>query len=740
MLNKALANRCGADQPATTTSLTCDRNMPSLLPTSSRLAALAMGVVFVLSTIIWSVQCVAENDQTGADSYSLDWSSIDRQGNQIALESSEELIAIRTLGTDPYFHFSIPPLSQSRRDWVLQWRYFCPQGISGMELRVGRGIARPNAIDLPPLPAAEGWTSYAINLSELSPQTEWHGQATRLRIDLGRRDGVRLRIQDVTVRPITDEEIEQRKRARQLRQRKSELAQSIRRYQSRTWPGTIHWIKRNSATLQLSGSIDTSKLAGDVRVVARLPYSVSADALLTAETSSVWEVNIDASSGELTALVPCDQTNASSLLKQRLQLVQIIDGAYQPISAAKYVEVDSIADHGPPPPLRAAKGLTGITPRLTVDHLRQLGIQHASVNLVITGLISHVHRPGWTKQTIMAREWWVNQSRLEHLDRNVRIVCDAGAVAAAIILIPTSARQRSPLAHPESSNAGTYAMPDLTSQESIQRYAATIQLLAERYAGAHPEFGRIDHWIVHNEVDYGWQWTNMGKQPMEVYLEHYVRSMRLIDAATRRHNPHARVFISLTHRWNTRDSRPWQTYAPKQMLSTLIRWSKLEGDFPWGIAYHPYPQSLWRGDFWNDQDVDDDFDTPLITLKNLQVLDRFMKQPSSRFIDGSIRPLICSEQGFHCDENDPQQLEIQAAALLRTWSKLRQCPTVLAFDYHRPSDHPDEGGLRLGLRGLPSKDNPLGNPKPGWEVYSAIGTDREKELIDQYRHVWDDQR
>ena len=538
--------------------------MPSIKKNRSRDPRLAMPLAFVVACFVWSVQAGGqENDGSDSNSHLVDWSSIQQHGNQIAVEQVDGVIAIRTRGTDPYFHFSIPPLDQSGRDWILQWQYFCPQGIGALELRVGRGIGNPQGIDLPPMPAAEGWTSYAINLSDLAPDARWHRSATRARIDLGRRDGVRIRIRDVIVRPITGDELEKQKHARQTRQKKSELAQSILRYRTGSWPAIINRIERIQNRWRLSGWGDLSKLTGEIHVVTRLPHRVSAETLNASEIRSARAVRMDPDSGEITALIQIDDPSSAELLVHRLQLVQIVDQVYRPISAAMYVEVDSLADRKPPKRLQAAKGLTGITPRLTPDHLRQLGIQHASVNLVISGLVSPTERPGWTKQTIFLRDWWVNQDRLKHYDRNVRIACDAGAVVAGIILIPTSAKQRHPLAHPESSTAGTYAMPDLTTQDSVERYAATISVLAERYGGGHPKFGRIDHWIAHNEVDYGWQWTNMGNQPMEVFLDHYVRSMRLIDAMTRRFNPHARVFISLTHRWNTPDSRPWQTYAPK---------------------------------------------------------------------------------------------------------------------------------------------------------------------------------
>jgi hypothetical protein len=265
--------------------------------------------------------------------------------------------------------------------------------------------------------------------------------------------------------------------------------------------------------------------------------------------------------------------------------------------------------------------------------------------------------------------------------------------------------------------------------------------LADRYATQDNRHGRIDQWIVHNEVDAGWNWTNMGEQPLPNFLDHYFRSMRMVDAAMRSVNPHARAYISLTHHWNPASMPKWRWYGSKPIVESLVRSGQVEGDFPWAMAYHPYPQSLWEADTWNDDpaEVADDFDTPKITIKNLNVLDRYLHTDALRMSDGTVRPMICSEQGFHAAEDNPEQLRNQAAALLYTFQILRQCPSVITFDYHRPIDHPNEGGLRLGLRGLTSEANPRGVAKPAWDVYKAIGTDAEAELRSQYQAIWTDQ-
>ena len=356
--------------------------------------------------------------------------------------------------------------------------------------------------------------------------------------------------------------------------------------------------------------------------------------------------------------------------------------------------------------------------------LRELGLGHASINIPLEGLLRDTPAPGHEAIQLGETRWYFNVHRMRALDANASTAFRAAGQVAGILLLQKVKNGFGSLAHPEADIAGTYAMPNLTDAESVSRYRATLKLLASRY-GKNSDIATIDHWIVHNEVDYGWQWTNMGEQPMANFIDHYIRSMRLVSHAMRQHHADATVFISLTHRWNSNDNRHWQTYAPRDLLKALCRDSQLEGDFPWGVAYHPYPQSLWESDTWNDDRVNDDFETPLITLKNLQVLERFMRLPECLNQMGQVRPVLCSEQGFHASESDDAALQRQCAALLYTWQKLRECPAVIAFDYHRPVDHPNEGGLRLGLRGLPSDTHPLGKPKPAWDIYRALGTQAE---------------
>ena len=92
------------------------------------------------------------------------------------------------------------------------------------------------------------------------------------------------------------------------------------------------------------------------------------------------------------------------------------------------------------------------------------------------------------------------------------------------------------LNHPEADRAGHYPMPNLTSPEGAEAYGAILSFLAARYGDPDGPYGRPLNWIMHNEVDAGWVWTNMGQQPLlrfmdtYVYLWHKLRNMRNIDS------------------------------------------------------------------------------------------------------------------------------------------------------------------------------------------------------------------
>jgi hypothetical protein len=110
-----------------------------------------------------------------------------------------------------------------------------------------------------------------------------------------------------------------------------------------------------------------------------------------------------------------------------------------------------------------------------------------------------------------------------------------------------------------------------------------------------------------------------------------------------------------------------------------------------------------------------DDNTPLITFKNLPVLMKYLRQPRLLF-EGKTRRVILSEQGFHTSNKKNGEKQ-QAAAYCYAYKIVESLDGIDSFIYHRHVDHPDEGGLLLGLRAfIPSN----GEDRPKKKIYNVF--------------------
>jgi hypothetical protein len=277
-------------------------------------------------------------------------------------------------------------------------------------------------------------------------------------------------------------------------------------------------------------------------------------------------------------------------------------------------------------------------------------------------------------------------------------------------------------------------MPNLTTARAFNQYAAALEFLASRYSETTSAHGRIHHWIMHNEVDQGQIWTNMGNQPMMRYLDRYIKSMRICYNIVRQYDPEASILGSYTHDWTSDGGE----YSPKEMLERTVDYSEAEGDFRWGVAYHPYPQNLARPDFWiRDKESTDSDDAPFVTFRNPQVIDRWIRQPRNLYKGSVKRVLFFSENGTSSPSYGESDLALQAAGACLAWKKIEQLDGVDAIQWHSWKDNATEAaqGLRLGLHAMAIDGWNDHAAKPVWYVWQAAGTEKEEAVFAPYLDV-----
>lgn len=687
-----------------------------------------MTVLWIASILLWSCLIVS-----GADHVILEMD--DSRLNQVRmLATSKDSWTIETTGEDPYLFLKpIPNASDDPANVVLSFDYFCPDGISELEIFYGPPIRAGDSLTAGSMMKSESWIPFSVHLGEQSGH-RWNPSKNLLRLDFGRKSGVRIRLRNLMLRPPNPDEAKAVKASSMERVLKVQKAESIQSYYRQSYPTSIDSVSadRRAITLRLRNHPLLLEGARLIEIPLEWDPSKPIDPL------EVIECGVAVPSGIIVKTIPRRLGDRDRITSRWAVALSDENSHWRLLSMPQYItQLDQAYEHVlDRKSAQSLKGMGGVWANSIMEELVELGVRHITDNMLISQMLSPSKRTGWEETRYQGRSWWVNPDFISQHDRLIRFATEHDMVVSAIILVGFGDGGFSGLImHPEAERAGHYAMPNFSSREGVLAYGAAMDFLTRRYAQPGDPYGRVSNWIMHNEIDYGWVWTNMGKQPMEVFMDVYMRSMRLTHLLARRYNPHVRVFISLTHHWNSEPDPSWKTYAPLRLLDWLAETSKLEGDYEWGLAYHPYPESLWKPQAWNDALPTFDFETPLITPKNLEVLDAYMHEKHLLFNGEKVRGVILSEQGYHTPIESGIAQDIQAAAFVYTWHKIRPLQSIEAFHNHRWVDHPQEGGLLLGLRSLPSREHPFGLKKKAWETYQKLETPEEGEATRFAREI-----
>ncbi len=373
---------------------------------------------------------------------------------------------------------------------------------------------------------------------------------------------------------------------------------------------------------------------------------------------------------------------------------------------------------------RSVKGLQCI---VDVEDALRLGISHAAHNINLPALFAGGEGSDAERIDVDGIKLPVSSSELRRLDETFGRLTAAGIRNYAILLnyVPARTEAGNPWIHPATDLAhapnhlGAF---NLTTESGYLHYRAAIELLCERYSRPGAPYGALEGLIIGNEIQAHWWWHNLGlAEPSQVVAD-YQRACRVAALAAAKHHAGIQVFISMDHHWaQPMDPDPRKFIPGRPFLDAFAARARAEGDFPWCVAFHPYPENLFQPRFWDDRDATQSFDTPKITFKNLEVLAAYLAQPQFFRNDGKRRPIILSEQGFHGPDGRPTE-DLQAAAYAFAWERVRRIPEIEAFIYHRHVDHPNEGGLQLGLWTAPPAAQ--GRAKRIREVFESAGTER----------------
>ena len=608
---------------------------------------------------------------------------------------------------------------------VLSFDYFCASGMEFMVVMVNddRSRIEENMIRLP---IAEGWSTFSVDVTDKLKRLQGPDDYLSLLIVPNAARPTTMRIRNARLRAYTEKEREQARLKTERERREKQLNADIEVYLKKNYPCEVSRVTVNDDRVEVSG--DIKGMSGEVYLceVPMFRELTEKDFLTVQRVKGPKKFKADFDRYAEVDGQRYDRLYSRWVLAQKSQNGMLIcsHGHYADDVKAKYD-----LPHEVP---ASKKGIGGFGANRFASDLDSLDITSVTVNMWL-GFMSLTPSDDAIPFDYNGRTYYADRKAIEGFDKTLRYTAARDVIVNAIVLIAPERSFADKAAgrlfeHPDFDPAGIYTMPNMTTLESLNLYAAAIDFLASRYNRPDKKYGRIHHWIAHNEVDAGWVWTNAGiKTPLR-FMDIYVKSMRLLYYTARKYNPHAEVLITLTHYWQSRHNE--YCYPSAQLLELLVDYTQAEGDFKWGVAHHPYPQSLFEPKSWLDDQATFDYDTPQITFKNLEVLDAWIKQPRALYQGKIKRTVFLSEQNPNSKDYSEEALREQAAGMAYAMKKLEACDGIDAYQMHGWFDQRAEGGLRIGVRRFMDDETDPGGRKPAWFVFQAFGTDREDEVFE----------
>lgn len=403
------------------------------------------------------------------------------------------------------------------------------------------------------------------------------------------------------------------------------------------------------------------------------------------------------------------------------------------VSAARYADEVHAVSSPDAVPLRNKKGMGGIFMNDRISDFDELGLGSATLNLFVTQFAYLSPGAGRIPHEYGGRTYWFDENFIvNNLDNVLKEACSRNMSVAAILLVQGEAAAMDKelarlLTDPGNTGGGTLIMPNMTSLESVNCFAAIVDFLISRYTREDGLYGRVAHWIVLNEVDGGSSWANMGTRPQYFYTDYYIKVLRLVNNILRQYDQHAETFASFTHSWTL----PALDFPALEMIETIEAMGKKEGDYRWALACHSYPWDLLNPRCWECPYSTPDMDAQCVSFRNLEVLDKWIRMPEHRYEDGSKRSVWLSEAGLNSRSYSAADLEEQAAGTAYAWKKVEALEGIDAWQWHNWFDNQGDGaGAMLGLRKFREENG--GEPKPAWQVFKAAGTETEEACFSRY--------
>jgi len=447
-------------------------------------------------------------------------------------------------------------------------------------------------------------------------------------------------------------------------------------------------------------------------------YYVYADEVY--EDGPIGDVVAVVDSGKsVTATFPLNHNTPDSNMSRKFLIAVKRGGEMVQVSDEHYItNPEAMASFSSP---RAQVGVKGLLPDVTMlsnGQLQELGIQQVVYNMNFDDICSDASVPGAILFSYNGKDYYFDKTVMGNYDALVKYFNNHGIQVTMVLLNCGKGAYSQDLVHPlakDGTECPGYAL-NVAEESGVDHLKAIGAFLGQRYSGA-MGFGQVDNWILGNEVNARTSWWYMESDSMELNVNSYVKSFRIIYNEIKSMNGNARIYNSIDQEWN-RKSNPG-SFLAKEYLDRFNYYINREGNIDWGLSYHPYNSPLFDPYAWNGPEawVGSTLTTPYITMQNIDILIDYMHRSEFLSPTGEVRSISLAEIGYTSSYGH----EAQEASIAYGYLKAASLPDVDSFILFRQTDdaHEMESCLALGLVDL------AGNKKPAFEIYKNLGTANE---------------
>ncbi|MGH2622202.1 MAG: DUF5722 domain-containing protein, partial [Sphingobacterium sp.] len=660
--------------------------------------------------------------------------------NHLEISQENDQYLIKTSGQDPYLFLNGLNRNLTEEELVLTFSYTSTADF-GLQVFFTPPTTEGRSISSIMVPASTSLKVFSIDLGDKLQELNWGNLGDQLRLDFGNKANVSIEIKGLAIRNRNEEEKRIAQEKEDFKKNDQQMNEQFVSYLKGNFENSISEVKVANENITITGQL--AGAAAGYSLVEILPGGVPFD-------DSSYVFNTPITDPSFTIQVERYQQKDSLRYDRGLSSWAIVRRNQDKLELQSHAHFadDIQAKYAlSPAKLKSKKGLGGYAAnRGFQSDLDELQISSVTVNVSISSFLNLTDPGNAIEHKYLGKSYYMSKSYIDNLDATFKASAARGIVTSAIILVQSAQESVDHqagelLEHPNFAPGANvfFTMPRMDNLNSLHAYAAALDFLASRYCQPGDPYGRIHSFIMHNEVDQGIVWTNMGAdRPLQVFLANYYQSMRMAYNIIRHYDSHAEVLGSFTHSWNesaTGGDYFAGYYTTKEMVEGIISYSNAEGDFKWGLACHPYPEDLTEPKTWNDTRATFSKTSPLVTFKNLEVLDDWIKQSDHQYLKSIKRTLWLSENGTNSSSYAEKDLSEQAAGFAYAWKKFKQLDGIDAIQWHNWIDNRGEFGLRIGLRRFPDDETEPGGPKPVWHLYKAAGTTAEESAFEKYKEV-----